>query len=96
MALTMIRLIQCKVLAFQGKDLLNEDGWESGISADRIKRALVSFQADALPGGYYRLTKPNEDMQLILDALGLNDNLKLPTVSELRQIKYSFDKTTAM
>jgi transposase len=96
MALTMIRLIQCKVLAFQGKDLLNEDGWESGISADRIKRALVSFQADALPGGYYRLTKPNEDMQLILDALGLNDNLKLPTVSELRQLKYSFDKTTAM
>ncbi|MBT9161202.1 MAG: hypothetical protein DDT26_02506 [Dehalococcoidia bacterium] len=95
-ALSMIRLIQCKILTFQGKDLLNEDGWESGLSADRIKKALVSFQADALPGGYYRLTKPNDDMRLILDALKIDDDLRLPTVSELRKLKYSFDKATAM
>jgi len=95
-SLTMIRLIQCKVLEFQGKDLLNEDGWESGLSADRIKNALAAFRADALPGGYYRLTKPNGDMQLILDALGINGDLRLPTVSELRQLKYSFDKATDM
>ena len=95
-ALTMIRLIQCRILQFQGKSLLDEDGWESGLSADRIKKALLSFKADALPGGYYRLTKPNEDLQLILDALNIDDDLRLPTIKELRQLKSHFDKATTM
>jgi len=96
MALTIIRIIQRKVLMFQGKDMMGEDGWDAGITAERIKNALVSFQADALPGGYYRLTKPNEDMQLLLDALCIKGDLRLPTVKELRQLKYSFDKATDM
>jgi transposase len=95
-ALTMIRLIQFKVLKSQGKDTLNEDGWEAGVTAERIKKALDSFQADALPGGYYRLTKPTEDLQLILDSLGIHADLRLPTVSELRQLKYSLDKASVM
>ena len=95
-ALTMIRLIQCRILQFQGKSLLDEDGWESGLSADRIKKALLSFKADALPGGYYRLTKPSEDLQLILDALNIDDDLRLPTIKELRQLKSHFDKATSM
>ena len=95
-ALTMIRLIQCRILQFQGKSLLDEDGWESGLSADRIKKALLSFKADALPGGYYRLTKPGEDLQLILDALNIDDDLRLPTIKELRQLKSHFDKATSM
>jgi Transposase len=95
-ALTMIRLIQCRILKFQGKSLLDENGWESGLSADRIKKALLSFKADALPGGYYRLTKPNEDLQLILDALNIDDDLRLPTIKELRQLKSHFDKATTM
>jgi hypothetical protein len=88
----MIRLIQCKVLRFQGKDALNLDGWESGVTAERIQKALVSFNADALPRGYYRLTKPNGDMRMILDAFGVSAELRLPTAKELRQLKYSFDK----
>jgi transposase len=95
-ALTFIRLIQHKVLKYLGKDKMDEEGWESGLSADRIRNALLSFQADALPGGYYRLTKPNEDLQLILKALNVNGDLRLPTVSELRQLKYSFDKAALM
>jgi transposase len=91
-ALTMIRLIQYRVLKFQGKSTQNEDGWESGITADRIKEALTSFQADALPGGYYRLTRLNDDMRLILESIGLNADLRLPTASELRHLKFSFDK----
>lgn len=91
-ALTMIRLIQYRVLKHQGVDTVSEDGWESGVSANRIKKALNSFQADALPGGYYRLTKPSEDLKLILDAFGIDGDLRLPTIKELRQLKYGFDK----
>ena len=94
-ALTMIRIFQYKVLRFQGKNIL-EDAWEAGVTAKRIKKALASFQADALPEGYYRLTKPNEDLQLIFNAFGIYADLRLPTISELRQLKYSFDKATVM
>jgi transposase len=91
-ALTMIRLIQYRVLKFQGKSTRNDDGWESGITADRIKEALGSFQADALPGGYHRMTRPNDDMRLILESMGLDADLRLPTVPELRRLKLSFDR----
>jgi transposase len=92
-ALVMIRLIQYKVLKFQGKNTLNEDGWESGVTAERIKEALTSFQADALPGGYYRLTRPNDDMRLILDSFGVDANLRIPTAHDLRKLKLAFDNT---
>lgn len=94
--LTMIRLIQYKVLNHQGKDTLNENGWEAGITADRLKEALAGFQADPLPSGYFRLTKPNDDLNLVLDALDIKADLRLPTVSELRQLKYLFDKAPIM
>ncbi|MDR3255691.1 MAG: IS1634 family transposase [Synergistaceae bacterium] len=91
-ALSMIRFIQYKVLRFQGKETLNMDGWESGVTAERIQRALGSFNADALPNGYYRLTKPNDDLRLILGAFGIDADLRLPTATQLRQLKYGFDK----
>lgn len=91
-ALTMIRLIQYRVLKSQGVETLNEDGWESGLTADRIKEALGSFQADALPGGRYRLTKPCEDMSLILESIGVDGPLRLPSISEIRGLKASVDK----
>jgi hypothetical protein len=84
--------MQYRVLKFQGKDTQNEDGWESGVTADRIKAALGSFQADALPGDYHRLTMPNDDMRLILESIGVGMDLRLPTASELRRLKFSFDK----
>jgi transposase len=90
-ALTMVRLIQYRILKYLGKDTLGEDGWESGVTAGRIKEALVSFQADALPGGYYRLTKPNDDMKLILDSMGIDADLRLPSATQLRKLKKSFD-----
>jgi transposase len=92
-SLTLIRLIQYQVLQYQGKNTDSSDKWESGVTAERIQKALDSYQVDALPNGYYRLTKPNADMQIILDAFGLNTNLKILTVAKLRQVKYNFDKT---
>ncbi len=93
-SLAMIRLIQHRILRHLGKDTLNEDGWEAGLSAERIKKALSGFQADALPGGYFRLTKSTDDLRLILDSLGIEAELRLPTAHDLRQLKYSFDKAS--
>jgi hypothetical protein len=91
-ALVFFRLIQYRILMCQGKHTLNEDGWESGITADRIKEALGSFNADALPGGFFRLTRPNDDMRLVLDSFGVGANLRIPTVHALRKLKLAFDK----
>jgi len=95
-ALSTIRLIQYKVLNFQGKDTLNVGGWESGVTADRIQKALKSWSADALPGGYFRLTKPNDDLLVILNSFGIDHDLRLPTATQLRQLKYSFDKSSVI
>ncbi len=92
-ALTMIRFIQYRVLQHQGKSTMNEDGWESGLSAARIKKALNDFQTDFLPGGYVRLTKPSDDLKLILDAFSITDDLRMPTISNLHKLKYSFDRS---
>ena len=90
-ALTMVRLIQYKILRSQKKDTLNENGWESGLSAGRIQDALANWQADTLPGGYCRLTKPGNDLRLILDAFGIDGCLKLPALRDIRRLKFAFD-----
>jgi len=95
-ALTIIRLIQYKILMFQGKPAVNTDGWESGLTAERIQNALLSFKADALPGGFCRITKIDDDLRLILDALGIKAEFQLPSLSELRQFKYHIDRVGAL
>jgi transposase len=95
-ALTLIRLIQYRILVFQGKSTTNNTNWEQGLSAARIKQALSSFQADPLPGGYFRLTPVTSDLKLILDSFGIKSQLTLPTISELHQLKYSFDKLVSV
>lgn len=91
-ALTMIRLIQYRILTHQGKSTMNEDGWESGLTAERIKNALVAFQADLQPGGRYRLTRPSDDLKLIMESFNINADLRLPTISDLHKLKYTFDR----
>jgi transposase len=95
-ALTMIRLIQYHVLVYQGKGTLSADGWEAGVTAERLKRALGGFMADRLPGDYYRLTVITDDLALILKALHIDADLKLPAISELRKLKYRFDKNDSI
>ena len=89
----MLRLIQHKILLHQGKTTNSTEEWESGLSAERIQSALRDWQADVLPSGYYRLTKPSADLELILSAFGLSADLRLPSVKDLLSLKYSFDKS---
>jgi hypothetical protein len=95
-ALAMIRLIQYKILVHLGKETKNVRNWELGLSADRIKGALGDFNADTLPGGYYRLTKPSDDRDLIMRAISVDANLRIPTEHEVRQLKYIFDRANFM
>ena len=90
-ALVMIRVIQFRVLKHLGKDTENSDGWESGLTADRIKNALTSLQASGLPGGYFFTTEPSEDAALIFQSFGIDAALRLPTLHDLRSLKRAFD-----
>lgn len=90
-ALTMIRFIQYKILKYQGKDTGSSEQWELGLSAERIQKALYSWCADALPGGYFRTTKPSNDLILILDAIGVNADCILPIAPQLRKLKLDID-----
>jgi transposase len=95
-ALTMIRILQYKILKAEGKTTNCSRGWEMGIPAKRIKEALSGFNADALPGGYYRLTKTTDDLSAIMGAIGVNAELSIPTESDLHKLKYEVNKAIFM
>ena len=84
-ALTIIRIIQYKILKSENKKTLNVDGWEQGITAEKIKEALNKFQADKLPNDYYKITDI-DNIRKILDCLTIEINLGIPTESKIRQI----------
>jgi hypothetical protein len=95
-ALTMIRIIQHKILQYQGKDTKNLDGWESGLTAERMQTALGNWQEDALSAGYYRTNKSSKALKLILETFGIDGALRLPTAKDLHTLKHSFDKASVM
>jgi transposase len=92
-ALTMVRIIQFKILKFQGKDTLNIDGWESGLSVRRIQVALNLWSTESFCG-YWRLSglDDEEDLKLILNTFGVDWKLGYAKDSELRKLKSAFDK----
>ena len=90
-ALTMLRLIQHKILKQQGTVTNSTEKWKSGLSAERIQSALNGWCADPLPGGYYRMTKPSDDMLLIAQAFGFLAFPRLPIEPDLRRLKTAID-----
>ena len=95
-ALTMIRIIQYKILKNQGKTTNSTRDWEMGLTANRIKAALSGFCADELPSGYYRLTKPDQDLEAISAAYGVDVSLRIPSETEIRNLKHLIDKSLLM
>jgi transposase len=94
-ALVMLRLIQHKILTCFQKTTNSTEHWESGLSAHRIQAALNGCNADPLPGGYFRMTKPSKDMCMISEAFGFDADLIFPTKSDLHKLKAFLD-TAAM
>lgn len=86
-ALTIIRIIQYKVLKFQKKSTLNVDGWEQGITADRLKQILRDFQADKINDEYFKISKINEEMKNILNSFDVHFNFKDYTFKEIKELR---------
>ena len=90
-ALVIMRIMQCKVLKMQGKSLFNEDGWEEGITADRLKKALSDYNVNYLSEDYYQIINCTEDQKTLNKAFGIEE-LKFPTKAQLRKLKSDISK----
>jgi transposase len=95
-ALTMIRIIQWRILNMQDRPSNAARDWEMGLPAERIQKALSEFCADALPGGYYRMTRPTDDLKLLMGSFGIDTDLRIPTLHDLKQWKFAIRKTDFM
>ena len=91
-ALTIIRIIQYKILKYENKSTLNVDGWEQGITAEKIKEALNSFKACSDKKGNCALTKPNKEIEKIVKSLGL-EMPDLTTIDKINKFKNLLSKT---
>lgn len=91
-ALTIIRIIQYKILKYENKSTLNVDGWEQGITAEKIKEALNSFKACSDKKGTCILTKPDKEIEKIVKSLGL-EMPDLTTIDKINKFKNLLSKT---
>lgn len=92
-ALTIIRIIQYKILKYENKPTLNVDGWEQGITAEILKITLQKNQCSVDKNGICLLTGIDNNLLKIYKSLGIDYNIKSPTITEinrlLNNIKYS-------
>ena len=91
-ALTMVRLVQNKIVEFKGTSTKSAFDWEAGLSASRIQKALRGFKATELPKGYYLTSRLSDDLELLLGAMDLRRDLRLPTLSEIKQYRFEVRK----
>jgi len=87
-ALTVVRIMQYKVLKYQGKDPADTaDGWEQGITAEKIKETLANFKANHIGDGFHQVSEVNEYMKTITQAFGINIDLCFPDLSKIAGLK---------
>ena len=91
-ALVMMRLIQNKIVEATGASTKSAFDWEAGLSAKRIQTALKEYSAIEIPQGYFLTTKATEDLKTITRALGIEKDLRIPTLSELKQYRFDIRK----
>ena len=86
-ALTIIRIIQYKILKYENKSTLNVDGWEQGITAEKIKEALNNFQADQVYCDYYKITEIDEEMDKILKSNEIQFRFEDYNIQEIKTLR---------
>ena len=91
-ALTIIRIIQFKILKYENKPTLNVDGWEQGLTAEKIKEALNSLKACSDKNGNCMLTKPSKEIEKIVKSIAL-EIPDLTTIDKITKFKNLINKT---
>ena len=86
-ALTIIRIIQYKILKYENKSTLNVDGWEQGITAEKIKDELNCLEADPFDENSYKLRKPTDIIIKLLNIYEYNFDFKLPSKQDIVLLK---------
>ena len=95
MALTIIRIIQYKILKYENKSTLNVDGWEQGITADKIKQALNNFKACSDKNGTCLISTPDIQIEKIIKSLGI-EMPNLTTIDKIDKFKNQLNKDIFM
>ena len=85
-ALTIIRIIQYKILKYENKSTLNVDSWEQGITADKIKQALNNFKACSDKNGTCLISTPDIQIEKIIKSLGI-EMPNLTTIDKIDKFK---------
>lgn len=81
-ALTIIRIIQYKILKYEKKSTLNVDGWEQGITAEKVKEALNEFKACSDKNGTCLICTPKSEIEKIVKSIGL----EMPDLTSIDKI----------
>ena len=94
-ALTIVRIIQYKILKHENKSTLNVDGWEQGITADKIKQALNNFRACSDKNGTCLISTPDIQIEKIVKSLGI-EMPDLTTIDKIDKFKNQLNKDLFM
>lgn len=94
-SLTIIRIIQYKILKNENKNTLNVDGWEQGITAEKIKYALQNLKVCSDKNGVCLLSKPQEEVEKITKSIGL-ETPDLTTIDKIDKFKNILNKNIFM
>ena len=86
-ALTIIRIIQYKILKYENKSTLNVDGWEQEITAERLKKVLNEFNADHFYNEYYKISEINDEIKQILKSNNEEFEFKDYTLNEIKELR---------
>ena len=86
-ALTIIRILQYKILKSENKSTLNVDGWEQGITADKLKDTLNNFKADQVYSDYYKITSINNEIDKILKSNNIEFKFKDYSLKEIKELR---------
>ena len=90
MALTMMRVIQHKIMKSLPEDKAKDLNWTYGMPGARFQRALRFWTIDQISDEYYRMSNiDDEDLKIICSAVNLQIPLKLFTLGDLRSLKSS-------
>ena len=83
--------MQYKILKYENKSTLNVDGWEQGMTAEKIKEALNNFKACSDKRGTCMISKPSAYLEKIAKSLSI-DITSLTATDKINQFKNRVNK----